>query len=533
LAHLYTPMPRKLGERKLATQLRASDDPLLHIWTGLNFIPGVKDNDLLLWHERVGVFIIEIKAVPIGLITRFGWNECEIEDRPTDGGPVEQAHQAMFSLKKFLNSRRLYPYTVSAAAWPEIRRSEWNEHWDDPRVCGSYAESMFFQEDFYSGSKALVERLEYIRKHPNRGEGSEVVFKHKPEDLENLRKALDVSARPRPTESDNDRLKIIENAVTKQERDRVPPRQGKQWLYTGKAGTGKTFRLLRVGFWHATHGCNVLYLCFNKVLAADVQRTLNFSERLGLSEGSIDARDVFDVLQRFIRDPIDAQGHEEWAKAVVELMKEQSSALRKYDTILMDEAQDLHSWAFEMAYLHAAPNATILVASGKGQEMYGEEASELNAFRKTAKEYECRRCFRNTEQISKFAMLFSDADGDLSKIPSLAKIMSVSREQSLLQFERPGGSLPSLICMDDREIDQIPEDSQAYGMLLDEARARQYKELIEHEIRSLREGQRPMDLLILVPSEGSDERKWTLDALNLLEVNFLDYTHDDNRRFTP
>jgi len=73
LAHLHTSLPDRTGERNLVLQLKALADQQLHIWCGLSFIPGVRDCDLLLWHEKAGVFLVEIKAVPILMIERFGW----------------------------------------------------------------------------------------------------------------------------------------------------------------------------------------------------------------------------------------------------------------------------------------------------------------------------------------------------------------------------------------------------------------------------------------------------------------------------
>ena len=155
---------------------------------------------------------------------------------------------------------------------------------------------------------------------------------------------------------------------------------------------------------------------FNKVLAADVRRTLHFSQKLPLASGSIEIRDAFDVLRRFLQERVDAKDPDEWAKVVAELMREKRHELRQFDTILIDEGQDLRDWAFEMIELHSSPKATILVAAGNGQELYGEQAPRLQQFRNPARDHRCNRNFRNTEQISRFAMLFYDANADVSKL---------------------------------------------------------------------------------------------------------------------
>ncbi len=54
----------------------------------------------------------------------------------------------MWSLLDFLMGRSLNPFLVSAAAWPDIKRAEWNQHWNNARVCGAYAESMLSMRIF-------------------------------------------------------------------------------------------------------------------------------------------------------------------------------------------------------------------------------------------------------------------------------------------------------------------------------------------------------------------------------------------------
>jgi len=231
---------------------------------------------------------------------------------------------------------------------------------------------------------------------------------------------------------------------------------------------------------------------------------------------------------------VDADDHDEWAQTVVELMREQAAELKKYDTILIDEAQDLPSWAFDMAYLHSSEKATILVAAGRGQEMYGNESEALAVFRKRAKNHRCNRNFRNTEQISRFAMTFGDAEGDPTRIPAVVKSLRLEPgNQHELIFERPGGALPALIFMDDSEIDALSEESPDYADLLYEARVRQYRKIIEAERDALRDSERPIDMLILVPSESHFERNWVCGALDSMNAPYLDYTDPSKRRCPP
>lgn len=66
MAHIHTKPDKKHGgETLLANQLGAIEDDRLHFWFSLDYIPGVLDADILLIHQDIGAFVIEVKAVPI------------------------------------------------------------------------------------------------------------------------------------------------------------------------------------------------------------------------------------------------------------------------------------------------------------------------------------------------------------------------------------------------------------------------------------------------------------------------------------
>jgi len=160
-------MPKHKGENELAQRLSKIDDDRLHLWFSLDCIPGVRDIDVLALHEDIGVFVIEVKAVPLDAIRAIGYQHCEIEGRDVDRGPVVQAHSAFQSLKNYLKPRvgRL-PFTAATACWPRIRREDWNKNWDDANITGEYAESLIFREDIESTAILLVDRLTHIFQYP-------------------------------------------------------------------------------------------------------------------------------------------------------------------------------------------------------------------------------------------------------------------------------------------------------------------------------------------------------------------------------
>lgn len=82
MANIHTECPKRvIGEANLARQLAAIDDRRLHLWFALDDIPGVRDIDCVIWHEQVGVFIVEIKAVNLPMLEEFGLRSCRIRGR--------------------------------------------------------------------------------------------------------------------------------------------------------------------------------------------------------------------------------------------------------------------------------------------------------------------------------------------------------------------------------------------------------------------------------------------------------------------
>ena len=538
-ANCYTDLPneRYRGERNLAKQIASFNDSQLHLWFGVDFVPGVRDIDVLLWHEGAGIFVVEVKAVSIGAIESFGWEKYKIQGRPEDYPPNRQARTAMYSLRNLLSSQMSYrrvPFLVYTVCWPLISRDRWNRYWDDKRVVGEYAEKMIFEEDFTSGSSAFVQRLRYIWTHPFDKEKASRPYRHDTKVLEDVRTILSVSAKRRPAPSDLDKLHIIEKRVTRETKDDAPPNSGKRVLYYGYPGTGKTFRLLQIGVHHALSGCKVLFACYNKVLAADIRRLFSYSEELRLAQGEVVIQDVFAIASEYNTDPLRKQDddYDRWGQLVLDDLKIIAPDLPKYDTVLIDEAQDMKDWALEMIELLSSPNAVVCVAAGSGQELYGGASQWLKRFAETAKQKRLNRNFRNTAPVGRLAHVFYEANFDISKIERIARDKFPARvnkhEKQMLLFERLEGQYPNLINIDEPVSDKSEDGSipaEHFNALVDE-----YKRIIKDQLSRLSSDERPLDLLILVPRFNSLERRCAYKALEQLRVRFIDYTEEVHRR---
>ncbi len=537
MARVYTDLPNHPGELEVARQLAALDDDRLHLWFGVNYIPGVPDIDVIIWHENGGVFVIEVKAVPLEEIEWYGWNRCKIARRPETQGPHQQAHRALHCLRNFLGRMEAKPFVTSGACWPRIRRRQWNDHWNDSAVCGAYAESMLFADDIYADPAALRERLEHIRLNPNMGADRQSAFTHDAAALGEFRRALDVTARPKPIQSDYERLRVLENAISEKTRREAPAYGEKRIVYSGRPGTGKTFRLLRTALYHAMEGCDVLFVCFNKVLATDIRRLLGFSERLDLCAGRIEVHDIFEMLSLFAsRRQYELNGNiAEWAELVVDEMKDCRPALPKYDTILVDEGQDIRQWAYEMLELHAKESSTICVAAGDGQELYAGEADWLRDFRTRSETKRLLRVFRNPRSVFQLATLAFEAELRPDRIErAFSRFQRGAAGQAAqLTFERGPGDLPRMAAIDDSSLAALAGNPERCATEQAELMTREYAGIIRREVEELGHERHPLDLLLLVPSRKSTHYPWVIEALKVEGLGYIDYTDDSQRRHLP
>lgn len=544
MAHTYTNLPKHRGENDLAKQLVGMADPKCHLWFSLDYIPGVRDIDVLIWHEEAGVFCLEVKAVPLSLIEEFGLKRCIITGRDTNDGPQNQAYRAMESLQRYVRPMGIDPYFISTACWPVISRSEWRRTWDNPAIAEELSWSMIFEEDLTMGVEVFVERLQYIRKNPPVRGGAWFDFRHSPRDLIAMQNALEGNTKKKAAVSDLQKLRVIEEKVMQETIREVPSVGTTRLLYTGYPGTGKTFRLLQIATHHTFQGRKVLYCCFNKTLAADIRRILSYSEKLPMAAYALEVYDVFDMLRYYnhgndfeseLRSKLNrAQNskndeYDMWAELLVEDMKRRELSLGKYDTVLIDEAQDMKNWAFEMIEMHMKPETSICVAAGSGQELYGASSQWLTDY-EPSKSHSLRRNFRNTKPVFMLAKIAYEAKMNAGKIATevirFTGKSSVKAEIPL--FEREAGSLPKIINLDETTPSDYPERLPMdwyHNRILSE-----YKRIITQQTQNLAEGGTLIDILLLVPDAHGAERLWATEALKELGVEYIDYTQEKNRR---
>lgn len=155
-------------------------------------------------------------------------------------------------------------------------------------------------------------------------------------------------------------------------------------LIRGRAGTGKTIKLLHIAYDLCSRGERVLILTYNRMLVSDLQRMVALA---GVSSDMDGATVEIDTIHRFIRRLLDhfkleydknrfLESYEEHKRTLLEylrtgLITEDDIRLLKrdetnWDKVLIDEGQDWPEDERDILYRLFDPK-NFIVASGTGQ----------------------------------------------------------------------------------------------------------------------------------------------------------------------
>ena len=231
---------------------------------------------------------------------------------------------------------------------------------------------------------------------------------------------------------------------------------------------------------------------------------------------------------------------DDWGASVVAYLRRNPDALMgKYETLLVDESHDMQEWQLELLELHLKPQGSVYMAMGPGLALYRADTGALawlkGISQDQVKEKRLRRNFRNTPLQYCAALAFHQAWPDL--LPQVAKSFEtvtrpMSRNQEF-EFERTGSALSYM------PVPALAHEFEDQRVMPQELVAGVYAGLIRAEIERMREDQNmePVNLLVLVPSEGGAQVRWVRKALKSVAkdcpaVSFIDYVDEKNRR-TP
>ena len=415
MVNILSPLPSSrspYGEKVVAKWV---EDHLDDGWTAcfnVNWLP-VPETDVLLLHPTHGVTAIEVKGHSLDEILSFSPNEAEFSDGQTNH-PAHQARRASQHLRGWAKGLGTttpngVPWISSTACFPRIKRADFLERFDNPEVIRQ-ARSMVFEDDMDS-TGSFIGILQGVRLSPPVGGNPPRLSSYVKDQVGWLISELTDSLTPSgsasaPHSASGVRVGAEEVAAAIAEEFPWGKEGTSKVVFRGLPGTGKTSILLEIARQHAQQGANVLYVTFNKTLAANVRalaaRMSNDDVEFGHGpEGGwkITALDLWQlygyVTELALPRRMTTRRYRRWEnKYDRALGKALTRFPERYDTVLIDEAQDISDIGFRYALGLRDADASVFVALGDGQLLYRKDvAPELKNWLTTVDEE--RHLFRS------------------------------------------------------------------------------------------------------------------------------------------
>jgi hypothetical protein len=363
--------PGRHGEFLAAKWIDQSGRESSDIWLNLNWLPGVNDIDQFHHHRDIGTFVFEIKGHKLNQIDTYTPESTKFTDGK-QGSPEAQAQRAAQQMNSLVADLPGFdvkfdrPWIHSTVWWPQISREAWCERFQN-EIARRNSLSMVFMEDMLS-IDVFEARLRHILTAPLRGAVGPVKA-NESNKFDPVRQFLiqaNSDVQPEPA-----KVQEIVRPLPKSQKmaQEYPYGSEHKVVFSGLPGTGKTQALIEIGRLHAQAGGRVLYVCFNKTLAADKRQEILVRGHEDAIPWSMSAVDVFDLyrMETNPENPADLRDPVKLLRAIPPADRSQ------FDTILIDEAQDLKEEQFQFIYLLKAPGGSVFAAFGEGQELYAKQ----------------------------------------------------------------------------------------------------------------------------------------------------------------
>jgi hypothetical protein len=532
---IHTPLPKDLpghhGEFELGQKLSLIESDGLELWFDVNYLPGVPDIDLVMFSPKVGLFVAEVKAHRLDEIGDYDFTSFVQSNGERRPHPVEQVRKGSINLRNAMSQlavkygkRVPVPFMQTVVFWPRIKRSDWVARFSEPKfVLQSY--SFLFEEDLVSEA-ALMRRLGDQVDYPLGGTKPPQQVRGDHDGVNEFRDFLKVQTKAGNLSA----AKVAALTAPKPESKNIVDRYsfGEKYdvYFTGHPGTGKTSLLQEIGIRHAQEGASVLYVCFNKVLATEVRRNFQVLRAGKPLPGHIDVFDEYDLYAMILGEP-QVEGILKDAQSVINKILDMPESHRpKFDTILIDESQDLPDGVFRLAKQLSGDKTSTFISYGKGQELYGYDqgrpmpAQELAEWMKTATRVTRARQFRGAP------MPFLVAQAFYEHAPDIEAGLNFIREKARNEIPSPGDMQLAL---------DIPSPANSLSLeylAIDVDLAASVRSAVLQSVQEVKDSGSDSDLLIVVLSSNPVNVIYPmiLENLSQLGVEVHDLTQVGNRR---
>jgi hypothetical protein len=529
------------GEYIAAKWVKDNLDDSWHAWFHVNWLANVREMDQILVHPRFGAFVIEVKGHKIGEIIEFTPNDGKFT-LGQKGNPNVQAHKAKQQLATWLKQRsdagtNRVPWLESTSWFPRVTILEFQAKFPHPGV-DKQADSMIFAEDMNLDS--FLAALRSARNNPPIGAAA----KFHPNDfsqriawmIEELEASLAVDtpkpdSEPRPPRPSK---KPPVDTIAARAAEYSTP-EHTNVVFAGGPGTGKTSTLLAIGRERARRGERVLYLTYNKVLAANVRaqlRDMSYEDQvnqLGPADGwNVIGLDLWDFFERVTQKPLPLKmttdRYKRWERKYGRMLKRAvRKGLEKFDAVLVDEIQDVTDVGLEYVFAAVQPGTALYAGYGYGQALYrGDSGKRLKDWMETAERLELERSYRASKAAHLVIKAFIDHGTDAEAAVADIEELSMDDKLKLLAGEpRKRGNAdndksPGNIRVKDR--DGATVDSNIYVWELHEF------------LREVRKPDGTYDAMILMRRVNNTVAEACRQALRGGEIPFVDLLDEKNRR---
>ena len=515
------------AEKAAFEQLQSLDDAHIHLWPTIEGA-GLAETDLFLIDDAIGAFVIELKAHPITSVHQINADCMWVGNDKQQRSAIKQAQTQLHALKNYVAANDgEFPLTVATVLWTNISRREWQQTWANNKQALELGNGMLFREDIDSGPTHFRRQLLTIYEKPaiRMGYTAATVTENT---IQRLIGLLGNKSAERSDASDRQMLEKFERHYRSIAQKRAPLDSVSRITLLGVPGTGKTWQLLSIAKFHAEQGKNVLFLCYNHVLRTNIEQMVG-TFRKGKGYGRITVHTVFDHIQLInetgnLGCSIIGDDFDQFPDDVIQRMIEQDYLWEAYDTLLLDEAQDLKEYVGHLMQAITHETTNIVIGVGIGQDLYQDTAPAwLDTFMNESDVCELEQVYRTTAQTFQAAQIVCEAFTSNEEIEVVAKRVLTGKCHGMHEAVRPLRNIgrPPAIRRYKVETRLRNEDADIHTAGI--------QTQVQAIIAELEAPEKNSDILFLLPTRKSPSYTALRRALENIEIPYIDFTDKANR----